>query len=83
MKAGSWLVAPQVVEIVITSVCIVAKAPKEPEMAVAIGPTVSKPSGSGGVSGSRYAQRAVHSGLGVRAASSHPHPLVRGRVEFP
>jgi len=59
---------PQVVEIAIFSVGIVANAPKEPEIAAAVGPTRGGVAASGDVSGSKRTQRAVRSGLRAIAA---------------
>jgi hypothetical protein len=73
---------PKVVEFGEISVGLIAIAPKEPEIAAAIGPCHSIRAASGHIPGSSHSQRAVHSGA-ARAASAHPCPLVRGRVELP
>ena len=52
-------------------------------MAAAVGPASSVIAASGDVSGGRRAQRAVHARMIDRAASAHPRPLVRGRIELP
>ena len=66
---------PKVVERAMMSIGIVANnAPKEPEIAAAVGPGRSAIAGSGDVAGSWHAQCAIHSGLADRAASAHPDP---------
>src|ERR1019366_6373835 len=81
---------PKVVEGGKIALGIVATAPKEPEMAAAVGPGRSGSAASGDVSGSGRSQRAVDSGPTAisagrrhRAAPSHPRPFVRGRIELP
>src|ERR1039458_10342200 len=75
---------PKVVEIagkIRTKTSIDVTAPKEPEIAVAVGgPGRSVTAASGDVSSSRRAQRAVHSGpafigAGYRLAAAHPCPV--------
>src|ERR1019366_6426235 len=90
---------PQVVEFALIAVGIEALAPKKPEMAAAIGPgqtIIIRVTASGNISGGRRSQRAVNSGLAAderataldtvasdRAASAHPRPFLRGRIELP
>ncbi len=79
---------PKIVEIATIDRGIVTLAPKEPEIAIAVGPGHSAEAGSGHVRGGRRCQRAVDSGLGMavyiranyltgnRAFSAHPGPFV-------
>ena len=60
-----------------------ATAPKEPEIAVLVGPAHRVNADSGEVSGSKRSQCTVHSKRATRAASAHPCPFVRGRVKNP
>ena len=82
-KLSRKLILPEIVEIAYSAVGIVAIAPKEPEMAAAVSQAHGALVASGDVSGGGRSQCAVHARLVDRAASAHPRPLVRGRIQYP
>src|ERR1017187_1858885 len=75
---------PQVVEKPLSVGGIDAIAPKEPEIAVAVGPTVSIHAATRDIPGSRHTQCAVYPGIaaddtnGHRSTSAHPCPFIFG-----
>ena len=81
---------PKVVEIASRAVGIGSIAAEEPEISAVVGPARTELASSGNISGGGRSQRAVHAGLAgrdaitpFRAASVHPAPQIRGRIELP
>ena len=81
--AGGRIELPKIVEFSARSRGAGAGAPKEPEMAAAVGPTRGLLAASWDVAGRRRAQRAVDARLAHGVASTHPCPLIRGWIEVP